>query len=93
MFSLAGEICFYSHCNMSSTEKIALHDLLTILNECVNAYVSRIMFQLIDFHYWENSPIETNRDITNFGTASGNISIKGKTVFQLNKICSSQLKY
>ena len=47
MFSLAVEIFFYSRYNMCNTAKIDLHHLVTILNKCVNASVSRVMFQLV----------------------------------------------
>ena len=47
MFSIVGEIFFYSRYNMSNSAKIGLHHLVTILNECVNASVSGVMFQLV----------------------------------------------
>ena len=47
MFSLAGEICFYSSYNMSNTEKIGLHHLVTIPSECINASVRGVVFQLV----------------------------------------------
>ena len=43
MFLLAGEIFFVICLKL----KIGLHHLVTILNECVNASVGGVMFQLV----------------------------------------------
>ena len=86
---------------MFKTVKVGLHHLVTILNECVNASVGGVMFQLVRILISTPgkivskiiSYVQTSQNITNFGTASGSVSISWKPMFQLNKTCFSQLKY